>query len=229
MSNENPLLAMLLESQSFVGGAGDIEDEIMPIEAQLAFGPGDGAMMAGADTALERDFTIIQAVDPAENAETYPDWEERVLKSFVLCNIFSRMDPEMHLGWVSRIKVMPITSEHYQEALGWLESGFPDGIPDWAGDYYQKYTDQLSDQAPDTIPRVLTCPHCGGRVINLVVRRRLEWEARAGMIKINGVDTVVPTSEPDMESKHTAVVTCQDCKAYADLGDEEWQLPGISN
>jgi len=229
MPEHNPMLAMLLESNSFVGMAPDVENEIMPIDAQLNFGPGDVAMLAGANTPLESDFAIVQAIDPEQKAETYPDWEERLLNSYVLCSKFSKNDPEVSIGWFSRVKILPISHQHYEEALGWLVNGFPDEVPSWCETYHHRYVDQLAQHAPEIVPRGVVCPYCESRDVALIVQRRLEYTSKAGTVLHDGKNLFVPINQVEESSTHTATLRCKNCKAYADLGDEEWNLPGISN
>ena len=229
MSETNPILAMLLESNSFVGAGPTVEHEIMPVDSQLNFGPGDVALLAGANTPLEHDFAVLQAMDPEQHAEMFPDWEERMLNSYVLCTRFASSDPELSLGWFSRVKILPISQEHYTEALTWLEHGFPEPLPDWCEDYHRALTDELAQVAPEVVPKAATCPGCGSRNVALIVRRRLKYQAKAGVIMHDGHQLWVPITEVEDESSHTAKLVCTECKSNADLGDDEWQLPGISN
>jgi hypothetical protein len=226
----HPLLSLWLTQHSFVGGASGIEDNMMPAGEQLNFGPGDMGILAGSNVPLENDFGIVRAVSPELYAETFPDWEERVMrKSFVLVEKFSRNDPEISLGWVALVKVMPIEPEYYQESLDWLEKGFPETIPDWCSMYYRKFTDMLSEQAPDVVPRSVVCPNCESPDVNMVIVRRLEYTCRAGQVVFEGSNRFVPTTNVDEHSTHVAELRCLNCKSTADLDDDEWYLPGISN
>jgi len=225
----NPIMAMLLNHASFVGAAEMVENTIMPIPAQLDFGPGDHAILAMANTPLENDFVILRGADPEKHAETFPDWEERVLNSYVLCQYFSRTDPEFKLGWFSRLKVMPITEYRYREARKWRKGDWPEEVPDWAEAYFLRYTDQLSQAAPEVVPHVVSCPACGGRNIAIVVLRHIEFMARAGTVVIDGVEKYVPVTTVDETDTHQAQLRCLDCHTPADLTDDEWALPGISN
>jgi len=227
--SEHPLMALLLDHNSFLGEAESVENEIMPLDEQLNFTTGDVAILAAANTGLEQDFAVVRAVDAEQHAETWPDWEERLLKSFVLCEIFSRSDPEISLGWVNRIKLLPIKQYRYKELKSWRKKGFPDDPPEWIMKYYRKYTDALSERAPNVVPRAVTCPHCGKRNVELVVTRRLEYKGRAGLMKLPAGERHVPITDPDVTSSHVAILRCSDCKATADLTDDEWELPNISN
>jgi hypothetical protein len=95
---------------------------------------------------------------------------------------------------------------------------------------YRKYTDKLAERAPSRVPVAIACSHCKKRNVQLVVTRRLVYSGRAGLLKLGDQMRHVPiedVSEP--ESTHTAILRCEDCHATADLVDDEWLLPDISN
>lgn len=236
MTEPHPLMAMLLHQNSFVGEGIAVEAEIEPLPEQLAFGPGDCAVLASAATPLERDFALLKAVDPEQHKELFPDWEERLLGvnnagqgSFVLCEHFSGEDPEISLGWFSRVKIMPISTERYDEALRWMSDGFPSELPAWVHEYYQDYTDLLSERAPERIPHTVTCPECGSREVELNVSRRLVYHGHAGQLIKDGHERFITISEPQVDDSHVAILQCTNCHATASLTDEEWELPGISS
>jgi hypothetical protein len=170
-------------------------------------------------------------LDPILYEETYPDWQDRVLlKDHVLVELFSCEDPEFSVGWVHRLKLMPIKKYRYRELRSWRKNGFPESVPEWVMKYYREYTDKIAEQAPDKVPVAITCPKCGKRNVELVVTRRLTWTARAGLMKYNGeMMRHVPVNDPEMESSHDARLVCVDCENSVDLSDDEWVLPNISN
>ena len=225
----HPLMVMLLGNTSFVGDAEKVENEIMPLEDQLNFGPGDCAIVAQANTQLENDLTFAQALDASQHEETFPDWSEREMNSFVLCEYFSAADPEFSIGWFSRLKLMPIKQYRYKQARGWRKNGFPAEMPEWIVKNHERYTDQLSKHAPDTVPRSVRCPNCSSTDIEIVVIRKLEYKGRVGSLTIDGHEFFVPVTDPEETSSHVARLHCKSCESTADLADTEWQLPGISN
>lgn len=230
MSEMNPFMAMILEHSSFVSEAENVEATIRPLPEQQAFGVGDVAILASANTALEQDFTVVKGLEPIEHEETFPDWQERVLMhDHVLVELFSREDPEFSVGWVHRLKLLPIKQYRYKELRSWRKNGFPDDVPEWIMKYYREYTDKLAEQAPDKVPVAIVCEKCGKRNVELVVTRRLTWTARTGLLKYNGEMRHVPINDPEMTSTHVARLVCADCKAQAELTDDEWVLPDISN
>jgi len=229
MPDPHPLMMMLLENNSFVGMSQTMEDEIMPLEDQLEFGPGDAALVATANTPLEEDFVIVRCLDPERHAETFPDWEERLLQSYVLCEFFSGADPEITIGWFSRLKLLRISNYRYRETRRWLKDGFPDEIPDWCAEVFGVYTAQLSQRAPTRVPRPVVCQNCGGAKVQLRIVRRIEYIAPAGQLIRDGRDVYVPIAEPEENDSHVARLVCTECTSAALLEDEEWLLPGITN
>jgi len=229
MSEPHPIMALLLEQNSFLGQAEQVENDIMPIDDQLNFGPGDAAILASANTPLEQDFVIARAVNAEKYAQEFPDWEERLLNSYVLCQLFSKNDPEIHLGWVSRLKLLPIKTHRYKECRRWMKDGFPESMPQWATDQYRMYTDKLAEQAPGVVPRSINCPNCGSTEVELVVTRRIEYKGRSGKLLRDGNEIYVPVVEPDIEQEHTARLRCTGCDSTATLEDSEWVIPDHSN
>lgn len=226
----NPFMAMLLMNSSFVGESEEVEAAIQPLPEQLAFQPGDAAILASANTKLESDFTVVKGIDPTLHEEEYPDWQERdMLNDHVLVELFSREDTDFTIGWVHRLKLLPIKQYRYKELRRWRKNGFPDDPPEWVMKIYREYTDRLSELLPNKVPVAVTCPYCKKRNVELVVTRTLEWRARAGLMQYEGAERHLPVHDPEMTSKHHAELHCIDCGKMADLTDDEWVLPDISN
>lgn len=230
MSEANPFMVMILEHQSFVGESETVEADIHPLPEQQLWGPGDTAILASANTQLEQDFTIVKGLEPIEYEEEFPDWQERMqLRDHVLVELFSRSDPEKSVGWVHRLKLLPIKKYRYDELHSWRKKGFPDDPPEWVMKIYRTYTDRLAELAPDKVPVAVTCPACGKRNVEMVVTRTLEWTARAGFMMYQGSERHLPVADPQMTSRHVAQLRCTDCGQVADMTDDEWVLPDISN
>ncbi len=225
----HPLMVMLFGNNSFVGDAEKVENEIMPLEEQLSFSVGDAAIIAQANTQLENDLVFARMIAAEEHAETFPDWAEREMNSFVLCEYFSAADPEFSIGWFSRLKLLPIKAYRYKEARGWRKNGFPTDLPDWILKNHEKYTDALSQHSPGTVPKNVRCPNCNSTDIELVVVRKIEYRSRVGSLTIEGHEFFVPVMDPVETSTHVAKLHCKDCDSNGLLGDDEWQMPGISN
>ena len=235
MTDSHPLMALLLNQNSFVGQGIEVEAEIEPLPEQLIFGPGSVAILATASTTLERDFAILKGLDPEKHAETFPDWEERMLGvnnagqgSFVLCEHFSAEDPLVTIGWFSRVKLMPISQDRYEETRGWIDDGFPPQVPQWVQDYYQTYTDALSERAPQRVPHTVECPECKGRNVELNVSRRVVYRGHAGVLRDKGKERYITLNDTDTTENHVAVLQCLDCHSTATLTDPEWDIPGVT-
>lgn len=222
MNDAHPLMQMMFQDSSFVGPAESVENEILPQPDQLSFGPGDTGIMAMSNTELEQDFVVVRGADPAKYADQFPDWESRGFH--VLCHVFSRSDPELRLGWYSRLKLMRISQYRYRETRKWIKDGWPDILPKWVEETYIKFTDAMSGAAPDTIPRIVTCPYCQGRDVILEVHRRVSYQSKVGVLVHDGVEHYVSVSNVEENSAHNAQLRCQDCLARADLSDDEWHL-----
>jgi hypothetical protein len=230
MSEINPFMMIMLEQNNFVGAAEEVQNNMSPLPEQQTFGEGSIAILASANTALEGDFTIARGLDPADHEETFPDWEERVLlRDHVLVELFSRQDPEFSIGWVHRLKLLPVKKYRYRELKQWRRKGFPDEPPEWVLKIYRDYTDRLSEQAPGQVPVAVTCPRCHKRNVELVVTRTLKWTGRAGLMEVNGLKRHLPVNDVSNSSEHVAQLICKDCKLVGDLTDDEWILPDISN
>ena len=227
MSDWSPLLMMSLSTDSFVGGAERFEQHGKPIPEQMEFGAGDAAILAMSNSALEQDFVVARGVDPSEYAATWPDWDQR--PDHALCELFSRIDPEIYLGWVHRLKLMRITPEQYQETLTWRENGFPIEIPEWTEVIFKEFAIKLSASVPNLVPVLAECEYCGSDHVDLVVIRTITYRARTGRIDIEGEERYVPVTEVDEDSTHTSELVCQACGRRQGIGDDDWVLPGISN
>jgi hypothetical protein len=79
------------------------------------------------------------------------------------------------------------------------------------------------------VPRSSHCPNCNSTDIEIVVVRKIEYRSRVGTLMIDGHEFFVPVMDPVETSSHVARLHCKGCDSKADLGDDEWQLPGISN
>jgi hypothetical protein len=229
MTEEHPMMALLLEGHSFLGMAEKVEDEVMPLESQLGLGPGDVAVVAHAATPLENDLTIVKVVDPEQHEGEFPDWQDRVLvKSYLLCEAFSHADPEPHLGWYSRLKLLPITRYRYYQARRWQKTGFPDEFPTWVVKAHDDYQDQLAEMVPSLVPKPVSCDSCGKRDVFLKVERQVTYQGRAARILKDEVMKYVPLTDADVEEIHVTHLICNDCGWTKHLSESEWTLPGIT-
>lgn len=146
------------------------EDEVHPTPRQLALQPGDYVAVtqdkaearasAGPDGVSA--FMIGQVLDAEQHQGEYPDYDVRLMKSFILVEYFGpgETDPGNH-GWFPRAKVVPTTKEKFNEMLRWCRDGLPDGGPPaWQIIDYNQHLDELAQANPDALSRALRCPEC---------------------------------------------------------------------
>ena len=224
MPELNPLLAIMHGEHSFVGESLDMESKILPIPEQSALVPGDRALLGTSSAPVESDFGLVEVLDASQYAETYPDWEERVLLSYVLCRHFSSEDPEFTLGWWHRVKLMPVAVVYYNEALEWMKTGFPENPPEWVNDSWTNYAGKLSVLMPDRVPAPLFCPQCESSHINLDVRWVITKSARAGKVTTDDKENYIQVSDCDQQVVSSAQLNCESCGAYAVLDDGDWHV-----
>lgn len=222
----HPMMMMLLEQSTFVGPSETVEDEITPLDDQLNLVPGNKCIAAAANTMLEQEFTFMEILDAEEYAEQFPDWYERVtVKIHVLCRYYSQTDPEGTLGWFARLKLLPISEEHFEVMKGWLEDEFPDDLPEWVRDYYSGYTDELNKQAPHRVPTLTTCPYCHERKVEIRVINKITYRGLCGELTIEGHLLHVPVNDMQEQHEHTASLHCTNCGKHATMSDDEWRIP----
>ena len=224
----DPLMVLLFSQNSFVGAAEKVENEIMPVDEQLSFTVGDAALVAQANTQLENDLVFARAINPEQHQETFPDWADREMNSYVLCEYFSAEDPEFSIGWFSRLKLIPIKAYRYKQARGWRKNGFPREWPDWIRDNFEKYTEVLAERSPDTVPRPTHCPNCQSTDVEIVVVQTNDFRGRVGSLTIDGHEFFIPVTEPKETTTHVARLQCNNCDSQATLADDEWRLPGLA-
>lgn len=227
MSDFSPFLAIFSRGDSFVGQAEQFEADMEPFEEQLAIGIGDVALLAQSQVPLEQDLAFAKVLDPTEFVATFPEPREHHL----LCSLFSREDQETSIGWVHRLKLMPITQEQYQLACEWPNEGWPEELPKWCEEVYKVFSAKLSAIRPDIAPLVVECPQCGSDEVMIRVDRTLSYRARAGHVQLGDVIRYVPITEVEHHHEHKAWLECQnqECGATGNMEDEEWTLPGISS
>jgi len=82
----------------------------------------------------------------------------------------------------------------------------------------------MSERAPGTVPHSCTCPKCGSRKIDLVVDRKIEYRAQAGVFVRDGASRYLPVSDLEEKSSHVAQLRCLDCGDATTLAEEDWSF-----
>jgi hypothetical protein len=172
---------------------------------------------------VEQDFTLLKLLDPEEHKDAFPNWEERLQRSYVLCEWLSNDDPEGDIGWFSRVKLVEITEEQYAEVKTWIrEDALPDEPPDWLDEAYALYTERLSKMAPDDVTVNVLCGECGSRKVEIHIYHAIRKAAPAGQVEKDGKTVFLPMGHRGSSDCVAQIhLHCQDCNARRDLDDDE--------
>jgi hypothetical protein len=215
-------LAMSLSNGTFAAGSTDMDENIKPLDSQYALGPGDYAMSAATNALVDDNHTVMKILDPTAFSDRFPDWETRLQRSYILAEWISHRHKEPHIGWFSRVKLMPITEPQFQEASGWVDTQiFPSPPPSWVDDAYYKITEGLS-QHDSSIPRAVECGKCGGHSVEIHRVSVYRWTNRAGVLMEDlesGEQKPRYTNLTDSETDKMveAHLHCSECGARMDL------------
>lgn len=220
----NMAIGVILARSDLIGDR-TMDEKLKPFQEQYDLGPGDAAIISSAESLIDKDFTAVQILGPEQYAEEFPDWEDRLHNSYVLCKWNSEHDPEGETGWFARVKLIHIEESHYLEVQQWVEKeDFPSQPPAWLKEYYDEYTDKLSKVTPGAVPVTPTCPECGSREIQLHAIQINRMAGQAGEIEREGQSKYVVRHQPQADAVREAHLHCMDCNARGDLSDEEWDF-----
>lgn len=159
--------------------ADTVSDQLAPSADSLNLQPGDRAMLIRGLSGAAGVLTLVQLVDPAEHAETFPDWEERSWRSYVLCKYWTALehgeDPD--LGWFSRLSLMRIPEEYqweyfFKEMLD--EDVEEDPPPAWKIQLFVDHIHGVSAANDNFIPAAASCVACGSTALLLEASRTQE-------------------------------------------------------
>lgn len=208
----NPLIAMILATSDIMADT-MVTDDLKPLSSQYELKVGCKAIMAGTNSTLDGDLTVLEVVDPENFAGNYPNWEERLMKSYLLCRWQSESDPEGGFGWFSRVKLIEVTDEHHAEVLSWIEKQErPDNAPDWLVETYDNYTRSLSEIAPTKVPKLAHCGVCESAKVVVVVKHIATFSSPAGEIQSeNGTTAFVPIGEMSHDCESSGHLHCTEC------------------
>lgn len=214
----------LILAKSELVGERNMDDGLKPFQAQYDMGPGDLAIVSTAESFIDRDFTAVTLVDPAEHTEEFPDWEERLQNSYVLCQWISERDPDGDVGWFARVKLIAVAEEHFSNIKEWVaKQNFPESPPAWLTGYYNEYQDSLAQVTPGAVPVTPTCPNCGSRQIQIHAMHVQRLAAQAGELSKDGQVKYVARHDPTMDCTTEAHLHCMDCNDRGDLDDDDWE------
>lgn len=220
----NPHLGMMLEGLNLLGQTQDIDD-YKPLSNQYAIKVGDHVIAAGTSAGIDNTFTIGIVLDPEEYKTKFPDWEERLMKSYLLVQWHARDDAIGDIGWFSRVKLIPVDEDHYLEILGYMENqNWPETYPEWLLETYEGYTDALHEQQPLHIPKRAYCKLCGSRDTEIHASRRVVVAVKAGEVEFKGEPRYVGISPVQHDCYYDAHIHCNSCNGRGEMEDYEWAI-----
>lgn len=219
-------VAMALASSDFAKTSVELDHELHPVAAQYELGADDYAVVASSSARVDSDFTVAQILNPEGHADQFPDWEDRIHGSFVLCQWHSLLCKEGALGWFARAKLIPIEESQHNEVLQWLDGGkdeLPTEPPEWVAQKYDEYTTALSNERPGVIPRRPACGECGSKNVQLHAMHITRIACMAGEVEEDDGQKMVysATSEPTRHCETMAHLHCNDCNARAEIESDE--------
>jgi hypothetical protein len=220
----NPLLVMALSKINLVQQVEET-DQVKPSPEQYGLKSGDKAVVAGTKAAIDLEFEVCEILDSSEYAQEFPDWAERLQRSYLLCRYYTTSEPLGEVGWFSRVKLIPITEEQYEEVKGWItEDDLPDVPPDWLKETYRKWDKSVARAAPDQMAIVATCESCGHEPVGLIIIHHTHGAATAGILEVDGKRVYVPLDDHGADCKMDARIYCGECEHYKELEDDEVRI-----
>lgn len=212
-----------------------VAEQVMPSEAQLALKPGDFVTVMGSqdDPVSNSEHGILgEVLDPAEYASTFPDWEDRILNSYMLLNWRETGMETPELGWFARARLILVPTGHEKDFEEYfldtgLEGGFP---PGWLVEMYVEMVKGISKSNKNFLPPMMHCPKCDSQRVYMHTKRSKEqitfvgqitddWENKADLA--TGVYAV--SSFADRETT-SAELHCTSCEAVIDLEGEGYDI-----
>jgi hypothetical protein len=220
----NPLVSLLLASNDMIGDLTTVEDEVRPTESQYAIQVGDNVLIASTSAHIDHDLGFGVVVDPLEYQALFPDYEDRLLRSFLLIKWRSRDDNLGDLGWFSRVKLIPISEDQGEQANGWFETGFPEEPDAWVRDSYTALTQELAT-FNEGVPSPVICPGCGSNNTVLRAIKTNQMVGQVGVVTQNDQTLYVFLGPTHDHEDIGFRITCSDCGANAAVGGDQIGVP----
>jgi len=203
------------------------EDKIMPSKEQLNIAPGDCVAVMHMDHGVDEEFCIAEVLYPEQHAETYPDWEDRLLKSFVLTRWYTGHNLHGKVGWIPRARLILVDRDHFDEMYQWLTDGHDiTGVPPtWL---VIRYAEAMVGhaEANHQLPNPIRCPECESPAVIVTIHKSMDEKYTMGIKKEGqgkewGEETPFHVMVP--YTKDYAVhadIECKACGYEARLPDE---------
>jgi hypothetical protein len=226
MSDEygfNPIAAIMLRGMDVVGPNRTYDEDTRPTTQQYAVQVGERVILAKTGSKMDQDIVFGVVLDPEEHKEDYPDFQDRLLRSYMLVRWRSTLDSRGDNGWFARARLIPITDDdNWDEVEKWfLTETFPERFPDWLNELYTSLTESLSEVNAN-IPKLVRCPGCDSMNVNLKAVHTAYIVGRAGKVtKDDGTESYTIFGEPEQSMNTEHRLICDDCGAFATLTEEE--------
>lgn len=225
MPSGNDHLMKLVFGDDFALTGETTDHSVKPIPRQFALQPGDYAAAMTSESIVDRELSIMQLVDAEEHKDKFPDYDHRLMRSYVLADWKGAHDPNKSLGWFARSRLIPLTSDEYVEMDAAIENkSILNDAPDWFIERFREITDELAQGQPDLVFTRATCGRCGGREVSLHWTVEVEGASVAVVHQVDGKDVYAPRDLAGKIGWH-AHLHCNDCNAMGELDEEEFEKP----
>lgn len=166
------------------GHTADLATEnLMPSDRQLSLKPGDRCVQSDglkSGNTQGAPLTICELLDPEQHTEDFPDWETRMLNSYVLCRYWTNMElthefdvPE--IGWFSRVHLIKVPENYmWEELRGYvIHNEVPVIPPAWLCQMLVSNAVEIGRVNGDFIPSPTRCPECGSTAVMLSIHQSM--------------------------------------------------------
>ncbi len=224
----SPQLAMMMLRTDPVPMTTQAND-LRPTEPAMALKPGDKVLVAMTEALVNNEIATGTVLDPEQYAERFPNWEERVHKSWMLLEWISTDDFKdgPHIGWFEWSRMIPMTEEQQTELVGYFPEWEPEEevmIPSWIQDLQHGHVRLLSHEDPSKVSTPVTCGECGSSEVMIHGIQVHEISAEAAQRVIDGKTHYYNTGEIEHQNRQLVHLHCTDCNSKMDLDDDEYHF-----
>lgn len=195
-------------AHTFISSSTDL---LTPTDKQKAIKPGDTIVISTLAGGEVTAFGVV--LDGVEQASTFPDYQERIDKGYLLVEWFSEEEEIAFtdVGWFPRCASFEV-NEHAEEVSTWKVEGFPDSPPEWLMDAWRTMLSESHQVNPSSTPSPLRCPSCKSDEVYLNILEYRSAVEMAGNVTIDGEVKIVSfTDEPDWVQTGTYKLVCAGC------------------
>jgi len=220
----NPLMVMALSKINLTKQIEET-DQVKPSPEQYALKPGDKCVVAGTKAAIDLEFEVCEILDSSEYAQEFPDWADRLQRSYLLCRYYTTSEPLGETGWFARVKLIQLNEEEYTEVKEWIqENKLPPDPPDWMKEKYRRFDKTIAQADPEQMALQVSCESCGHEPVGLIIMHHTHGAATAGTVEINGKRVYVPLDDQGAECHMSARIYCPECEHHKDLKEDEVRI-----